>query len=180
MGLCDIFKKRKTQTAAEKSIKENQITIEQLIQEKYKQKYFKECKYIWSNYVPKSGQSDVLQGELLREIEKLRDQAQRNGNINWDDDFVYFCEFIQETLCSQKIYSEKEKTRITLVLNYIKECGNYAREFYDGKIPDDKVVVDMIAYTYDNLYNIVSDAIGLLQTKNPEPIPYIMNDKIKR
>ena len=37
----------------------------------YSQKYFDECKYIWENYVPKSGQADNLQGELLREIEEI-------------------------------------------------------------------------------------------------------------
>lgn len=42
-------------------------------------------KFIWRNYVPKSGQSKTVQGELLRGNEKLRDESQRNGNINWDE-----------------------------------------------------------------------------------------------
>lgn len=66
------------------------ITINQLISEKYELKYLEECKFIWKNYVPQRGQSDVLQGELLREIEKLRCEAQDNGNINWDEDFEFF------------------------------------------------------------------------------------------
>ena len=45
---------------------------------------------IWRNYVPEAGQSEILQGELLREIEKLREEAQGNGNRNWDGDFSCF------------------------------------------------------------------------------------------
>jgi len=57
-------------------------------------KYFEEAKFIWKNYVPKSGQADTVQGELLRVIEKLRYEAQDNGNINWDDGFEMFCHYI--------------------------------------------------------------------------------------
>ena len=41
--------------------------------------YFEKAKFIWKNYVPKRGQSEFVQGELLRAIEKLRDKAQRSG-----------------------------------------------------------------------------------------------------
>ena len=67
MGIFDKFKK-----------KESNISIEQLKNEQYEQEYFETCKFIWKNYVPKSGQSTVLQGELLRELEKLRLEAQDN------------------------------------------------------------------------------------------------------
>ena len=74
------------------------IILKQLMKENYTQKYFDECNYIWKNYVPEIGQANVLQGELLRELEKLRYEAQNNGNMNWDKDFEYFCDFISETL----------------------------------------------------------------------------------
>jgi hypothetical protein len=45
--------------------------------------HFEEAKKIWQTYVPKSGQSASVQGELLRAVEKLRDEAIRNGNVNW-------------------------------------------------------------------------------------------------
>ena len=60
------------------------IILKQLMKENYTQKYFDECNYIWKNYVPEIGQANVLQGELLRELEKLRYEAQNNGNMNWD------------------------------------------------------------------------------------------------
>ena len=51
--------------------KSSSLTIEKIIATDYSQKYFDECKYIWKNYVPTSGQADNLQGELLREIEEI-------------------------------------------------------------------------------------------------------------
>ena len=79
MGLFDLFKKKN----------EPQITLKDLIVSNYEQQYLAECQYIWKNYVPESGQSEVLQGELLREIEKLRNEAKDNGNVNWDSNFSY-------------------------------------------------------------------------------------------
>ena len=73
----------------------NTISIDELIEQEYEQQYFEECKFIWQNFVPKSGQARNLQGELLREIENIRCEAQDNGNVNWDDDLTYFCEFIK-------------------------------------------------------------------------------------
>lgn len=65
-------------------------------------RYLEECKYIWKNLVPKEGQADNLQGELLRQVEKLRYEAQNNGNINWDSDFEFFCEFLKLSLLQQR------------------------------------------------------------------------------
>lgn len=80
--------------------------MDAIICEEYEQQYFDECKYIWKNYVPQAGQADNLQGELLREIEKIRCEAQDNGNINWDDDYSYFCDFISGKLTEQPVFSE--------------------------------------------------------------------------
>ena len=169
MSIFDKFKKA-----------EISISLEQLKNEQYEQEYFEECKLIWKNYVPKSGQSTVLQGELLRELEKLRLEAQDNGNINWDSDFSYFCDFITEMLYNQTIYTDDEKLKIKLILSYLQECGNYAAKYNNGQIPDKELDVDKIAYVDDNLYDIVADAIGKLQNKHPAPIPFEKNNEIKR
>ena len=71
--------------------------------------YGKECNHIMNNLVPARGQADSLQGELLRELEKLRYEAQNNGNQNWDEWFVFFCDHIKAQLCSQSIFSDEEK-----------------------------------------------------------------------
>lgn len=169
MGLFDKIKK-----------KSNSLTIEEIISKDYNQKYFDECKYIWKNYVPKRGQADNLQGELLREIEKIRCEAQDNGNINWDDDYSYFCDFISNKLSEQVIYSAQEKEEIKLIMSYIKECGIYAREYNSGRIPEKDIDANKIAYIKDNLYDIIADRIGQLQKENNTPIPYEKNNNINR
>ena len=153
MGLFDLFKKKN----------EPQITLKELIVSNYEQQYLAECKYIWKNYVPESGQSEVLQGELLREIEKLRNEAKDNGNVNWDSNFSYFCENIKWKLSNMSIYSEEELLKITLVIDYLKYTGE-----------------NNICYSRDNLYDIVADAIGKLQSVHPDPIPCDINYAIQR
>ena len=160
--------------------KSSSLTIEKIIDKDYNYKYFDECKYIWKNYVPKSGQANNLQGELLREIEEIRCEAQDDGNINWDDDHSYFCDFISKKLSEQSIFSSIEKEEITLIMSYLKECGMYAQKFNSGIIPENEVDIDKIAYTNDNLYDIICDKIGQLQKENSEPIPYEKNNAIKR
>ena len=49
----------------------NSDLINELISKEFEQQYFEECKHIWQNYVPLKGKSNCLQGELLREIEKI-------------------------------------------------------------------------------------------------------------
>ncbi len=151
------------------------MTIDELMKRDYKSKYFDVCHFIWKNYVPKSGQSDCLQGELLREIEKLRYEAQDNGNINWDKDFTYFCDFIRSTLINEDIYSDEDKEEIKLIMNYFKECGGYSQKFKDGEYnPLD------VAYVGNNLYDIICDKIAMLHNKYNKPIPYNKNDKLHR
>ena len=103
MGLFDKLKRGKSN-----------LTIDAIIGEEYEQQYFDECKYIWKNYVPQAGQADNLQGELLREIEKIRCEAQDNGNINWDDDYSYFCDFISGKL-TKKMGSRCHTRKMTIL-----------------------------------------------------------------
>ncbi len=138
------------------------------------------CRYIWKNYVPKSGQADNLQGELLREIEGLRWEAQENGNINWDEDFAYFCDFISAALSGQPIFSDGEKEEIRSVMGRIKEYGTYARKANDGEIPYDDIDMEKIAYVEDDLYDIICDKIAQLHIEYTEPIPYEKNESVCR
>lgn len=56
-----------------------------------------------------------------------------------------------------------------------------AQQYNKGKITDDDVIPEKLAYTKDNLYDIICDFIGKLQNKHPEPINYSLNMKsIKR
>ena len=113
-------------------------------------KYPEEEKFIWQNYVPESGQADTVQGELLRAIEKLRYEAQNNGNINWDRKFKLFVTYIWTILGSWKNFSKETSTEIRNDLNRI----------LDFDYP----------YTEDDLYDRISDHIVEWYLENKEPI----------
>ena len=128
---------------------------------------------------PKMDKPEICK-ENCCEKSNIRCEAQDNGNVNWDDDFTYFCEFIKQSLIEQPIFSKPEKEKICVIMNYLKECGVYAQRFNDGKISDNDVLPEKFAYTKDNLYDIICDFIGRLQNKHPEPIKYSINNSIKR
>jgi len=79
--------------------------------------YFNEAARIWRECVPKSGQADTIEGELLRAVEKLRDEAIRNGNTNWDAGFEILLSFLESKLLDKAVYPEATLalTRATLV-----------------------------------------------------------------
>lgn len=160
--------------------KKTRIRLEDLMAAEYEMQYYEECRYIWKNYVPERGQAKTLQGELLREIEKLRYEAQNNGNRNWDDDFAYFCDFINESLSQQSFFTDTDRQITQTIMSWFKTCGSYARAFYNYEIPEEKIDPDKIAYVYDNLFDRISDQIGRLQAEHPEPIRYHKNMSIKR
>ena len=76
----------------------NQLISDSFLKGEWTVKYFEEAKHIWQSQVPKSGQADTVDGELIRAVEKLRHEAQNNGNMNWDEGFEMFCSFLWETL----------------------------------------------------------------------------------
>ena len=117
---------------------------------------------------------------LDREVLSTVMKRMTDGNINWDEDHSYFCNFISKKLLEQSIFSNIEKEEITLIMSYIKECGMYAQKFNSGIIPENEVDIDKIAYTDNNLYDIICDKIGQLQKEHNLPIPYEKNDTIKR
>lgn len=146
----------------------------------YSQIYFKECKYIWTNLVPKTGQANSVQGEMLRMAEKLRHEAIDNGNINWDDNFEYFCDFLKEQLADSNLFDETKSKKLKQVVNYIKDNGNYACKYANGDISDDECDIFRLAYTGDDIYDYLEDAIAEYYLNNESLISYENKDFIYR
>jgi hypothetical protein len=78
--------------------------------------YFEEAKHIWPASVPKSGQFETVQGELLRAVEKFRDEAIRNGSGNWDEGFESLLRYHGDHLLDLAVYERVliETTRLGL------------------------------------------------------------------
>lgn len=146
----------------------------------YQAQHFETCKKIWKELVPKSGQADSLQGELLRQAEKLRNEAMDNGNKNWDDNFEWFCDFISKTLLESNLFEAKRMETIAGALDYIKKCGKYAYQYNMGNISDDDVNPMLFAYVEDDLYDYIEDAIAVFAEANPQVIMYGAKDFIYR
>lgn len=86
--------------------------------------YLDEAKFIWNEFVPKSGQAETVQGELLRVVEKLRDEATRNGNGNWDKGFEIFISFLRETLLDENVFDDNSINKIKSTLSRLEEEEN--------------------------------------------------------
>lgn len=155
-------------------------TVDRLGIKGYQMSHFEICKKIWKELVPKSGQADSLQGELLRQAEKLRNEAMDNGNVNWDDNFEWFCDFISETLRKSDLFEEKQMETIAGALDYIKKCGMYAYQYHTGEISDDDVNPMLFAYAENDLYDYIEDAIAVFAEANPQIIAYEKKDFIYR
>ena len=83
--------------------------------------HFEEAKRIWKERVPPSGQAETVEGELLRAVEKLRDEAIRNGNGNWDQGFEILRSFLAERLLDPAVFSTDEIARTSGVLERLKD-----------------------------------------------------------
>ena len=146
----------------------------------YKPAHTKTCRKLWQEQVPEQGQADSVQAELLRQLERLRCEARRNGNINWDDNYAWFCDFIAGTLLDSGLFDEKQMDTIRGAVAYLKECGDYAHRYCEGEISDAEANPMLFAYVDHDLYDYLADAIAIFAEQNPEPIPNEKKDFLYR
>jgi hypothetical protein len=86
-----------------------------------KDRYFEVAKSIWLSDVPKSGQSLTVQGEMLRCIEKLRDEAQRNGNANRDAGHEVMLAYLAEILLNYSSFTQAQIDEIRRILQDLQQ-----------------------------------------------------------
>ncbi|MBR7007550.1 MAG: hypothetical protein IKH90_02840 [Ruminococcus sp.] len=156
------------------------VLIDELGLRGYKFQHFDVCKKIWDTKVPDEGQADTLQGELLREIEKLRTEAMDNGNVNWDDNFAFFCDNIKQTFEKSGLFDKLRLDNLSRLLEFIKQCGEYAGSYAAGEISDDDADPARFAYVDDDLYDYICDAVADFALGNPTDIPNEKKDFIYR
>jgi hypothetical protein len=83
--------------------------------------YFEEARAIWTQFVPRSGQAETVQGELLRAVEKLRDGAIRNGNGNWDQGFEILLAYLRSHLLDATVFSPETIRRTDAILARLRD-----------------------------------------------------------
>jgi len=109
-----------------------------------------EFRALWQTLVPDSGQAPTVQGELIRAVGRLRDEAERNGNANWDEGYELFCDFIEITFQPMTL-NPYDWERIEIILNRMRQPH--------------------IAYRSYELFDELSDYAVEWCKSRPEPIP---------
>ena len=147
--------------------------------------YITRADELWTKYVPETGQADTLQGELLREIEALRIEAQEHDNLNFDGDYAYFCDFIWQSLEQSGCISRRKLRKISQALATIKRYGLIAADYNRGAISKRQFVAlhkgnPSFSYPGDDLYDMVLKGIVEFCECQKEPVPHRINPTICR
>jgi hypothetical protein len=108
---------------------------------------------IWQEMVPREGPAPTVQGELLRSVEKLREEAQQHANAHYRKTHKRMAVFLRDTLIGSGIFDKAEKERIRSEAGRLMKAG--------------KPVVD------DQLYDHLVDQVCVFYTKHPAPIPFV-------
>ncbi len=103
--------------------------------------------WIWRNLVPKAGQASTVQGEMLRVVEKLRWEAQNNGNANWDEGFEKLRTYLGASLTAEKRLAAPMLAQVQRDLNRISKVDQ--------------------PYLEDDLYDRLTDAVVAYCRINP-------------
>ena len=122
-------------------------------------RHFEEAQTLWHTYVPPDGQAATVQGELIRAVEKLRDEAQRNGNVNWRDDHVILVGYVRDTLLNSGLFDEAA----------VQEIERDSQRLLDFERPE----------TADETYDRLTDRIVEWSQAHPEPVPREPNPALR-
>jgi hypothetical protein len=122
--------------------------------------YFEEAQAIWERYVPERGQADTVQGELLRAVEKLRGEAQRNGNMNWDEGHEKLAAYLGSTLVESALFDEVVTAQIRTDLERL----------LDHEHPE----------TDDAPYDRLEERVVDWARAHPDPVPHPHDPTLRR
>lgn len=88
---------------------------------------------IWNASVPPQGQSRTIEGELLRSVERLRSEAMRNGNMNWENGYAYFLEVLNSNLRGDPAFDTEARAKID---DHLDQLANYEQPCHDPLVFD--------------------------------------------
>jgi hypothetical protein len=121
----------------------------------YSVKYLEGARSLWQTSVPANGQAATVQGELLRAVERLRDEARRNGNLNWASGHEVFIEYLRENLLGSAWFDQIAAQEIQADLDRLSRF----------EYPE----------TSEAPYDRLSDRVIEWCHAHPEPVPHAPN-----
>jgi hypothetical protein len=145
-----VKKARKTATGSGKSGKSS------------KEAWRPEFQRLWKEFVPATGQAATVQGELIRSVGRLSDEAYRNGNYNFDKGHRIQCKYLRENLEDPTVFSEEE----------IQEIDQWIDRILDAKHPD-------LSGSTSPYYRLAEKVVAWCKAK-PEPIAHQPNPALHR
>jgi len=94
---------------------------------------------IWNEMVPREGPAPTVQGELLRSIEKLREEAQQHANTHYRKTHKRMAVFLRDTLIGSGIFDKTEKERIRSEAGRLMRAGKPVvdDQLYETRTPMD-------------------------------------------
>jgi hypothetical protein len=106
---------------------------------------------IWKDLVPSSGPAGTVQGELLRAVEKLRDDAKQEGNGHRRDN-KRMAVFVRNTLVRSGVFNGNDNDRIKADTRRLMKASK--------------------PYLKEDIYDHLVDRVCVFYTRNETLIPY--------
>ena len=75
---------------------------------------------LWELLVPSGGPAQTMQGEVIRISGRVLDELERNGGINWDDDYKVMADTFLEFVQQGKPLSAEEIGELTKIVSEVK------------------------------------------------------------
>ena len=127
-----------------------------------KEDWRSEFQRLWKELVPATGQATTIQGELIRAIGRLSDEAYRNGNYNFDKGHRIQCKYLRENLEDPTVFSEVE----------IQEIDRWIDRVLDAKHPE-------LSGASSPYYRLAEKVVMWCKAK-PDLIPHRANPALRR
>ncbi|RXK82893.1 energy transducer TonB [Filimonas effusa] len=123
--------------------------------------YVEVARFLWQTYVPKSGQAETQQGELIRIVEKLDNEIRGNAKANWDNQFVLLANSLRDSLIASKSFSKEVENEISNDVNSLTRSNTEL-------------------YLENDIYNRLTRRVVEWYWRHKEPVPHVKNPKLKR
>ena len=117
---------------------------------------------LWKELVPATGQATTVQGELIRAVGKLTDEAYRNGNSNFDKGHRILCKYLRVHLKDAAVFTAGE----------IEEIDQWVDQILDAEHPD-------LSGSTSSYYRLTEKIVRWCKSK-PDLIPHQPNPALHR
>lgn len=113
---------------------------------KFKGLYQKEYDTLFDLLVPRSGEAESIQGELVRAIRKLESDYYRNGSANFFPHYRGLATFLRKHLRLKSIFDTATIEQIEKDIETMKEHGRGYVDYNEGEDCYDRITDRVVEY----------------------------------